>query len=157
MNSTSLPPAGFFRRIGALIYDSLIIMAILMIAGGIVVAIMEALVAAGIMSYGQYQDASNLLTHHPVWNPVYTLYLAFVWIYFFVYFWTKAGQTLGMRAWKMVVQNKNGLAITKTQALIRLATSVFGLGNLAVLIDPQKRSFQDMWANTEVVVLPKVR
>ncbi len=157
MNSTSLPPAGFFRRIGALIYDSLIIMAILMIAGGIVVAIMEALVAAGLMSYGQYQDASDLLTRHPIWNPVYTLYLAFVWIYFFVYFWTRAGQTLGMRAWKMVVQNTNGNRITTTQALIRLATSGFGLGNLTVPIDPQKRSFQDMWAKTEVVVLPKVR
>ncbi len=157
MNTTSLPPAGFFRRLGALIYDSLIVMAILMIAGGIVVAVMEALVAAGLLSYGQYQDASDLLSHHPIWSPVYTIYLAFVWIYFFVYFWTRAGQTLGMRAWKMVVQNKNGNRITTTQALIRLATSVFGLGNLTVPIDPQKRSFQDMWAKTEIVVLPKVR
>ncbi|WP_165310216.1 RDD family protein [Vibrio ziniensis] len=157
MNTTTLPPAGFFRRLGALIYDSLIVMAILMIAGGIVVAIMEAFVAAGLMSYSPYQDASDLLTGHPIWSPVYTFYLAFAWIYFFVYFWTRAGQTLGMRAWKIIVRSTDGNRITVTQALIRLTTSCFGLGNLTVLIDPQKRSFQDMWAKTEVVVLPKVR
>ncbi|MDW6018822.1 RDD family protein [Vibrio plantisponsor] len=157
MNTTTLPPAGFFRRLGALIYDSLIVLAILMIAGGVVVALMEALVAAGLVSYAPYQDASDLLTGHPIWSPVYTLYLALAWVSFFVYFWTRAGQTLGMRAWKIVVRNTDGNRITVTQALIRLATACFGLGNLTVLIDPQKRSFQDMWAKTEVVVLPKVR
>ncbi len=156
MNKTALPPAGFFRRIGALIYDSLIVVAILMMAGGIVIAILEALVAIGVMSYGQYQDASGLLTTHPIWSPAYTIYLAFAWIYFFVYFWTKAGQTLGMRAWKMVIRNTDGSKITVTQAVIRLATSGFGLGNFTVPFDPQKRSFQDMWAKTEMVVLPKV-
>ncbi|MGY2574889.1 RDD family protein [Vibrio sp. C8] len=157
MNTTTLPPAGFFRRLGALIYDSLIVLAILMIAGGVVVALMEALVAAGLGSYAPYQDASDLLTSHPIWSPVYTLYLALAWVSFFVYFWTRAGQTLGMRAWKIVVRNTDGNRITVTQALIRLATACLGLGNLTVLIDPQKRSFQDMWAKTEVVVLPKVR
>lgn len=157
MNTTSLPPAGFFRRLGALIYDSLIVMAILMMAGGVIVAILFACEAAGFIDYGQYQDASDLLTSHPIWGPVYTMYLAFVWIYFFVYFWTRAGQTLGMRAWKIIVRNSDGSRITTTQALIRLGTSGFGLGNLTVPIDPDKRSFQDMWAKTEVVVLPKVR
>lgn len=157
MNESTFPPAGLFRRIGALIYDALVVMAILMIAGGFVVAVLEALVAAGVMSYAPYQDAGDLLSHHPIWSPVYTLYLAFAWLYFFVYFWTRGGQTLGMRAWKLLICNPDGTRITRTQALIRLATSVFGLGNLTVLIDPKKRAFQDMWAKTQVVVLPKVR
>ncbi|MCG3729445.1 RDD family protein [Vibrio cincinnatiensis] len=157
MNTSHLPPAGLFRRLGALLYDSLIVMAILMVAGGIVIAILEALVALNAMSYAPYQDAGELLSRHPIWSPVYTLYLATTWIYFFVFFWTRAGQTLGMRAWKIMVRNTNGSQITPTQALIRLATSVFGLGNLTVPIDPQKRSFQDMWAKTEVVKLDKIR
>ncbi len=157
MNTTSLPPAGFFRRLGALFYDSLIVIAILMMAGGVVVAIMFACEAAGIMNYGQYLDASDLLSHHPVWSPIYTIYLVFVWLYFFVYFWTRAGQTLGMRAWKIVVRSTDGSRMTITQALIRLATSFLGLGNLTVIVDPKKRSLQDMLAKTEVVVLPKVR
>ncbi|WGY47934.1 RDD family protein [Vibrio sp. ABG19] len=157
MNESTLPPAGLLRRVGALIYDTLVVMAILMIAGGVVVAVLEACVAAGILSYAPYQDAGDLLSHHPIWSPAYTLYLACAWIYFFVFFWTRGGQTLGMRAWKLVVCNPDGTRISATQALIRLATSVFGLGNLTVLFDPKKRAFQDMWAKTCVVVLPKVK
>ncbi|MEZ9418129.1 RDD family protein, partial [Vibrio sp. 10N.286.49.E1] len=52
---------------------------------------------------------------------------------------------------------KDGSAITVTQALIRLGTSGFGLANLCVPFDPQKRGFHDIWAKTEVVVLPQAR
>ena len=156
--STTLPPAGLFRRLAALFYDTLIILAIEMMAAGVVMAIVFALNAAGVLSYGEYVDAAEMLSKHPVMSPLFTLYLAVVWIYFFVFFWTRAGQTLGMRAWKLQVRDaKSGSPITVTQALIRLATSGFGLANLTVPIDPKKRGFHDMWAKTEVIVLPKVR
>lgn len=151
----TLPPAGLMRRLGALLYDALIVIAIEMMAAGIIVAILEALVAAGVINYGIYTDASDLLSHHPVWSYIYTAYLISVWVYFFVFFWTRAGQTLGMRAWKLRLQNSDQTLITVTQALIRLGTSGFGLANLTVPFDPQKRGFQDIWAKTEVVVLPK--
>ncbi|EGQ8018765.1 RDD family protein [Vibrio sp. B511a] len=154
--STTLPPAGLFRRLAALIYDTLIIIAIEMMAAGIVMAVVFALNAAGLLSYGEYADAADMLGKHPVLSPLFTLYLAGVWIYFFVFFWTRAGQTLGMRAWKLRVRNtKDGAPITVTQALIRISTSGFGLANLTVPIDPKKRGFHDIWAKTEVVVLPK--
>ncbi|PMH42511.1 hypothetical protein BCU68_13810 [Vibrio sp. 10N.286.49.B3] len=156
-HSSTLPAAGLFRRSAALLYDALIIIAIEMIAAGIVIAILEALVAIGILNYGIYRDVSDLLTQHPLWSPLFTFYLAAVWIYFFVYFWTKAGQTLGMRAWKLQIQTKEGLSITPTQALIRLGTSGFGLANLTVPFDPEKRGFHDIWAKTQVVVLSKAK
>ncbi|PAR57380.1 hypothetical protein CGT92_10640 [Vibrio metoecus] len=155
MNYATLPPAGFFRRLGAWTYDALIVIAILMMAGGIVVAILEALVAAGLLTYAPYQDASDLLSSHPIWSPVYTAYLALVWVYFFVYFWTRGGQTLGMRAWKLHICTEDGRHISTTQALIRLATSGFGLANLTVFFDPKKRGFHDIWAKTKVVMMPK--
>ena len=155
--STTLPPAGFFRRLAALFYDTLIILAIEMMAAGVVMAIVFALNAAGLLSYGEYVDAADMLGKHPVLSPLFTLYLAVVWIYFFVFFWTRAGQTLGMRAWKLRVQNSDGSAISVTQALIRLATSGFGLANLCVPFDPKKRGFHDIWAKTQVVVLPKAQ
>lgn len=154
-SSHTLPPAGMMRRFGALFYDALIVLAIEMMAAGIIIAILEALVAAGLMTYGPYIDVSDMLSKHPIWSYVYTFYLVAVWVYFFVFFWTRAGQTLGMRAWKLRLQNTNGSAITVTQALIRLGTSGFGLANLTVPFDPKKRGFHDMWAKTEVVVLPK--
>lgn len=153
--SDSLPPAGLFRRLGALLYDGLIIIAVEMMAAGVVIAVLHALMAMGIFSVGSYEDVSDFLTRHPIWSPVYTAYLVAVWVYFFVYFWTRAGQTLGMRAWKLLLCNEDGSAITTTQALIRIATSAFGLANLAVLLDPKKRGFHDIWAKTQVVVLPK--
>ncbi|WP_038176135.1 MULTISPECIES: RDD family protein [Vibrio] len=151
----SLPPAGLLRRLGALFYDGLIIIAVEMMAAGVVVAILHALMAMGIFSVGSYADVSDFLTSHPIWSPIYTAYLAFVWIYFFVFFWTRAGQTLGMRAWKLQLRNPNGSAISVTQALIRIGTSGFGLANLTVPLDPKKRGFHDIWAKTEVVVLPQ--
>lgn len=151
----TLPPAGLMRRMAALSYDGLIILAIEMLAAGLIIAILEALVAAGLMTYGAYQDASDLLGHHPLWSYVYPLYLGVIWIGFFVYFWTKAGQTVGMRAWKLRVQNPDGSLISPTQALIRIGTSAFGLASLFVVIDHKKRGFHDLWAKTEVVVLPK--
>ncbi|NAX42931.1 MULTISPECIES: RDD family protein [unclassified Vibrio] len=156
-NSISLPPAGLLRRFGALTYDALIIIALEMMAAGVVVAILEALVALNVMGYGSYADVSDLLTRHPIWSYVYTFYLAAVWVYFFVFFWTRAGQTLGMRAWRLLIINEqDGNSISATQALIRLFTSGFGLANLTVPFDQQKRGFQDIWAKTKVVVLPKV-
>ncbi len=145
------------RRLGALFYDCLIVIAIEMMAAGVVIAALHALLAMGVFSVAPYADVSDLLTNHPLWSPVYTLYLAVVWIYFFVFFWTRAGQTLGMRAWKIQVRNADGSPISATQALIRLATSGFGLANLTVPFDPKKRGFHDIWAKTQVVVLPKVR
>ncbi|MDK9762101.1 RDD family protein [Vibrio sp. D420a] len=158
MTSTNtLPPAGMFRRLGALFYDALIVLAIEMMAGGVVVALLHALMAMGLFSHVGYADVSDFLTNHPVWSPAYTFYLVAVWCYFFVFFWTRAGQTLGMRAWKLRVQNSDGSAISVTQALIRLATSGFGLANLCVPFDPKKRGFHDIWAKTQVVVLPKAQ
>ncbi|MGD8111859.1 RDD family protein [Vibrio sp. TRT 17S01] len=156
-NTHSLPPAGLFRRLGALFYDGLIIIAIEMMAAGLVIALLHALIAMGLFTAAPYEDVSDFLTNHPIWSPIYTFYLAAVWIYFFVFFWTRAGQTLGMRAWKLQIRNADGTPISVTQAMIRIATSGFGLANLTVPFDPQKRGFHDIWAKTQVVVLPKAQ
>lgn len=151
----TLPPAGLSRRLAALLYDGLIIIAIEMLAAGLVVAILEALVAAGVMTYGSYQDAGDLLGTHPIWSYVYTAYLGSLWIGFFAYFWTKAGQTVGMKAWKLHLQNRDGSLISLSQALIRVGTSGFGIANLWVPFDRKKRGLHDILAKSEVVVLPK--
>ncbi|EGU32477.1 hypothetical protein VII00023_22381 [Vibrio ichthyoenteri ATCC 700023] len=156
-NHQPLPPAGLMRRLGALFYDSLIIIAIEMMAAGIVVAALQALMALNLINIAPYADIGDFLSNNPIWSPIFTFYLAAVWVYFFVFFWTRAGQTLGMRAWKLQVRNLDGGRITVTQALIRLATSGFGLANLAVPLDPKKRAFHDIWAKTQVIVLPKAQ
>lgn len=75
MTTTTLPPAGLFRRLAALFYDSLIILALEMMAAGVVMAILFALNGTGLISYGEYVDAADLLSRHPVISPLFTLYL----------------------------------------------------------------------------------
>ena len=149
-----MSPAGLLRRFGALTYDTLLILAIEMLAAGIVIAVIFALQASGILDITPYNDTSEFLSLHPTMSPLFTFYLATIWIGFFVYFWTQKGQTLGMKAWKLrVVQaNDSHQPITVTQALIRVATSAFGLSNLSVPFDPEKRGFHDIWAKTKIVV-----
>lgn len=156
MNSTSqMKHAGFLRRLAALLYDALIIIAIEMIAVGIIIATMEALLSQGLINYGGYLDASDLLNHHPVWSVLFHAYIVIVWGGFLSFFWMR-GQTLGMRAWKLRVQNENGSHISFFQSLVRIVTSLFGLGNLFVLFDSDKRALQDMWAKCQVIHLPHV-
>ena len=75
-------------------------------------------------------------------------------VFFFVYFWTKNGQTLGMRAWRLRVQNLDGSLLSKTTAIKRLVPTLLGLGNILVIFDRKnKLSLQDRLTKTEVVVL----
>ncbi|WNJ96240.1 RDD family protein [Vibrio ruber] len=150
-----LQTAGFIRRIGALVYDTCLILVLEILAAAVIVLMLEAMAAVGLLHYGIYRDVSGFLTHHPFWSSVFTAYLAMIWIGFFVWFWTQKGQTLGMKAWRLMVSNADGTPITITQALIRLFTSGFGLSNLTVPLDPQKRGFHDIWAKTNLYVIPK--
>ncbi|WP_173425425.1 RDD family protein [Photobacterium kishitanii] len=143
------------RRLGAWFYDTLIVAAILMVAGALAMAIVAALLHIGILTLGDYQDASDYLISDPTASALYSAYLAIVIIGFYSYFWTQAGQTLGMRAWKLKLQNEDGSRIKITQAFIRIATSAFGLGNL-LAFNNKRRSMQDIMAECEMVVTEKV-
>ena len=111
--------------------------------------------AVGVLTLGDYQDASAYLMSNPTASMLYSAYLAIVIIGFYSYFWTQAGQTLGMRAWKLKLQNEDGSHIKITQAFIRIATSAFGLGNL-LAFNNKRRSMQDIMAECEMVVTEKV-
>ncbi|MGF1704022.1 RDD family protein [Photobacterium makurazakiensis] len=145
-----------FRRIAAWVYDALVVAAVLMLAGGVAMGIATLLLSIGALDITGYEDISAYMTQHPVVGLLYTAYLALAIIGFFAFFWCKAGQTLGMRAWKLRIQNKDGSNIRITQALIRLGTSAFGLGNLIAPFSQTKQSFQDIMAECEMVQLPKV-
>lgn len=145
------PSAGLLRRLGALLYDYLVVISLLVIAGFIGMGVAQLLLATGLATVPEGRDASWLLT-----SPLYSAWLALVIMGFYVWFWTRAGQTIGMRAWRLRIQNVDGSNIRVTQALIRLATAAFGLGNLMCLLGGERpKAFQDIWAECEVIVLSK--
>ncbi|MNJ63823.1 RDD family protein [compost metagenome] len=79
---------------------------------------------------------------------------------FFAKFWTHNGQTLGMQVWGIRIQNKDGTAIDLWQALLRFLIAIMswlslGLGHLWMLWDRDKRTWQDIYSESQAVQLPK--
>jgi uncharacterized RDD family membrane protein YckC len=98
-------------------------------------------------------EPANIADH--LW---YQLYLAGVCYFYFSYAWTRTGQTLGLKTWKLRVQQPNGKNITWTQSLIRFVGAivswlVFGLGFLWILVDKNNMAWHDYLSKTEVIKL----
>lgn len=146
----SCPRAHLFQRIGAYLYDLFAVAALLMLAA--IAAILVVIIGhkTGLIDLTAYKDIADYLAH----SLVFASYLGAVVIAFYAYFWVNGGQTIGMKAWRLRVQNSDGSSITFTQSLIRMATSAFGLGNFMALFS-DRNAFQDLWAECEVVVLSK--
>jgi uncharacterized RDD family membrane protein YckC len=138
--------AGLLRRLGALLYDTLLLAAVLMIATALFLPLTggEAITSAG----------SPLL----VWT--YRGVLAGLVVLFHGIFWTRRGQTLGMASWRLRLEREDGGTLTWGDTLRRLAAAVLsllpaGLGWLWILVDPGKRAWHDRLSQTRVVVVPK--
>ena len=142
--------ASFFKRLGAYIYDLFILGALLMLATVLALVVVVITNKIGIIDLSLYKDEGDFLGQ----SPVFFAYLCVVIIGFYVYFWTKAGQTIGMKTWRLRIQNSDGSNISFTQSLIRMSTSIFGLGNILALLK-NRNAFQDLWAECEMVVLTK--
>ncbi len=152
--SNSFPRAGFRRRFGSWIYDSLIIIAIFMLSGYVCVALFVALDFMEVISIARSGFGIDWNATHPGYKVAFNTW-CILWVCgFFIYFWSKKGQTLGMRAWRLRVQNLDGSLLTKTTAVKRLLPTLLGLGSLLVIVDRKnKLSLQDRLTKTEVVVL----
>lgn len=150
----NFPRAGFLRRFGSWVYDVLLAISVYMVAGAVSFFIFYLLVNYHVLDLANYQHDIDLLMKTPwmKWsNEVWKL----SWVsFFFVYFWAQSGQTLGMKAWRLRLQNQDGTRISKLTGVKRLLPTLLGLGNLTVLFDRKnKLSLQDRVTNTEVVVL----
>ena len=138
---SSLPSADLRRRLGAILYDALLLFSLLFVVGGIFVAA---------------NSGQAIPTYH--W-PFQLLLLATCFMYF-GWFWTHGGQTLGMRSWSLLITDTDGQAIGWRKALVRFCVAIVswaisGLGYLWCLIDGEKRCWHDMVSGTRLVVLPK--
>lgn len=146
------PSAPFLRRLASWVYDFLTGTAIVMLSTVVFIILVNLLEAGGIIDMSAYEDTAQYLQG----NIAFQLFLLLCLTAFFAYFWVRGGQTIGMRAWRLQVLDKQGNTITIKQAVIRFYASLAGLGNLWVLLDFKNRqSLQDYAANTRTVVLSK--
>ena len=81
---------------------------------------------------------------------------------FYTGFWSRGGQTLGMRSWRLQVVTATGDPPALGVSLLRffgalLSIAALGLGLLWILVDRERRSWHDLLSNTRVILLPKKR
>ncbi|WP_420231779.1 RDD family protein [Pseudomonas sp. ABY48] len=147
------PPVGLGRRLAAMFYDFLLCTALLIVTGGVYKMIQMAILGEEKMR--ALTDAGALDG-----DPLLSTVLLFVLFGFFAKFWTHNGQTLGMQVWCIRVQNADGTAISLWQALLRFVVAIaslllLGLGFIWALFDKRKRSWHDIYSDTQLVRIPK--
>ncbi|KZN48647.1 RDD family protein [Pseudoalteromonas luteoviolacea] len=153
---TPFPRAGFIRRLASLIYDALVVIAFAMLTTIVYLALVQGMISIGWFTLEGHEDVTALIQATPTLYYLRSVLLIAVSVTFFVYFWTKSGQTIGMRAWRLKVQRNDGQLLTWPQAIARSLAAILGLGNLTVIVDrKQKRALQDLICKTEVVLLSK--
>ncbi|MFY8274264.1 RDD family protein [Pseudoalteromonas sp. SSDWG2] len=156
MSSSNPVPAGFGRRLASLIYDGLVVIAFAMLTTVLFLLLVQGAVSLGWVAMGDAQDVAELIQTNTTLYVMRDVLLVLVSISFFGYFWSKSGQTIGMRAWRLQVRRKDGSLPNFWQAAWRSLASLCGLGNLLVLVDfKNKRALQDRLSGCHVVTLSK--
>lgn len=88
----------------------------------------------------------------------YDLLLAAVVASFYVLFWVKGGQTLGMRAWRLKVVDEQLRPLALSTAVKRCLAGIptwlpVGLGFLWMLVDSQQLTWQDRLSGSRIIRL----
>ncbi len=134
-----LPSASLFRRLAALLYDGILLIAVLFIATAIVLP----------FSQGEAMRPQN---------PFYTSYLFIICFLFFAWFWMHGGQTLGMRSWRLRLERIDGEPITLWHVLLRYLSAIpslllLGIGFFWMLFNKDKLTWHDQFSETRIVQL----
>jgi uncharacterized RDD family membrane protein YckC len=129
--------ASLKRRLLSLIYESLILAALLLVSALPVI----------------------ILTHkwdHTIARAMLQIWLLVLCGLYFVWQWVRAGQTLPMKTWRLQVVARDNSALTVARATLRyvlaLASTAFlGLGFLWALIDRDRHFLHDRLAGTRII------
>ena len=143
MQMDTNPPtlAVFLRRIAAMAYDTLLLLATFMFAGFFTL----------MLTGGAAVAPGNLL---------FRGLLLSIALGYFCGSWVYGGKTIGMKAWRLQVTKQDGGSLDGRTAVLRfvaalLSWAVIGLGFLWILIDPDRRAWHDRLSGTQIIVTPK--
>jgi len=129
-------PSGLARRLGALCYDALLLLALL--------AVLTALLIG-------FRGGAAI----PPRTWWFQGLIVGVCVLFYAWFWTHGGQTLGMRAWRIRVVRDDGTRLRWHDALLRFAAAWLaalpaGWGFWSCFFDAEKRCWHDRVTRTRV-------
>jgi len=145
------PSAGLLRRLAALLYDAFLVFSIWMILGFLLQFIVG-------------PDTSQLVDGRVQTNPVLDIVVFIGEVgsaaTFYIWFWMRTGQTLGMIAWRIKAISADGGMINFGQGVLRWVLAwpsffCFGVGFLWLYIDRNGDALHDKFSGTRVILLPK--
>ncbi|HUH37514.1 MAG TPA: RDD family protein [Spongiibacteraceae bacterium] len=155
--SDTLPAPGVLRRLAAQVYDSFLLFALLYVATGLYQGLA-----------GAWQDMrtpvlnEQVVTDLPIVasGPLFQLYLLAIIVLFFLYFWCRLGQTLGMQVWKLKLVDEQGALVSAPRALGRLAAATLswaalGMGYWWIWLDREGLAWHDRLSGTRVIRVPR--
>lgn len=130
---------GSLRYLAAMAYDLLIVFAVLIVLAGLALFVRA----------GSPVDPQSLM---------FRLLLLTGWWAYFAWSWTHGGQTVGMRAWRLVLTRDDGRGVGLGQASLRFLTAFIsalpaGSGFLWRLVDSQRLTWHDRLSGTKLVLL----
>jgi uncharacterized RDD family membrane protein YckC len=140
-NAIAPEPAALLPRAAAMIYELLLVTAVLFVASFIVLPVVGDL-------------------HAPWQRHLFQAYLVGVLFAYFSAFWLRSGQTLAMKTWRIRLVDQAGGTISFRQAALRFALALIGLllvgvGYWWALVDRDRQFLHDRIAGTRLVRVPR--
>lgn len=124
------------RRLASMLYEALLLAAVLFIAAFLFTAVFHPPLTA-ILRY------------------VFQLYLLLVTAAYFIWYWLHGGQTLPMKTWHLRLVSADGQPLQLKQAWLRFAIALIGVplgfGILWALFDRERQFWHDRMAGTRLV------
>jgi len=130
-------PCGLARRFLVMIYDGIVVIALLMLA------------TAFAMLVGMSNNTAMK-------DPVYTAGLIMIWFLYLGWCWHKGGMTLGMRAWRVCIKDEAGNNPGWSRCALRFLVSMCsaacaGLGFAWSVLETDRRTWHDMASRTRLL------
>ncbi|MEY4730161.1 MAG: hypothetical protein RL020_1319 [Pseudomonadota bacterium] len=134
---TSLHTPSLLRRLACMLYDALLLIAMLFIA------------AFAFSTLLSFKGTGPLA-------PLFQIYMLSVITAYYFYFWRNGGQTLAMKTWRIKLISANGAALSYRQCAIRLLIAGLSLPLFFwALFDRDGQFLHDRIAKTRLVLLEK--
>lgn len=142
---TSFKPAGLLRVLACILYDSMLVFALLFVS-----------TLAFLLIPAEIRDTDPVIQIAKM-----TWYVAICYMYF-GWFWQRSGQTPGMRAWRTYLTDCTGHLASRSATMKRFLAAMLswllvGLGYLWMIVDKDKRSLHDRLSGTCLVIKKPVK
>jgi uncharacterized RDD family membrane protein YckC len=135
--------AGLARRFLSLIYETLLLSAVAL---------------AGMVPFVLATQSLD----PPFRRALAQIYLVVLIGAYFIWHWTRSGQTLAMKTWRIRLVTREGGRLDVARALVRYALTFVsvapaGAGFLWALIDRDRQFLHDRLAGTRIIAVPATR